>query len=73
MGISDITQKGRTLQFTLAKFSFEAVAAVCALPVYARRMFLAPKSDKPLLTLKLAAGENGLKAAEEFLKNFANV
>ena len=73
MGVSDITQKGRTLQFTLAKFSFEAVAAVCALPVYARRMFLAPKSDKPLLTLKLAAGENGLKAAEEFLKNFANV
>ena len=73
MGISDITQKGRTLQFTLAKFSFEAVAAVCALPVYARRMFLAPKSEKPLLTLKLAAGENGLKAAEEFLKNFANV
>ena len=73
MGISDISQKGRTLQFTLAKFSFEAVAAVCALPVYARRMFLAPKSEKPLLTLKLAAGENGLKAAEEFLKNFANV
>ena len=73
MGISDITQKGRTLQFTLAKFSFEAVAAVCALPVYARRMFLAPKSDKPLLTLKLTPGENGLKAAEEFLKNFANV
>ena len=69
-GISDISQKGRTLQFTLAKFSFEAVAAVCALPAYEKRMFLSPKSDKPLLTLKLAAGENSLKAAEEFLQNF---
>ena len=71
-GISDISQKGRTLQFTLAKFSFEAVAAVCALPAYEKRMFLSPKSDKPLLTLKLAAGENSLKAAEEFLQNFHN-
>ena len=71
-GISDISQKGRTIQFTLAKFSFEAVSAVCALPAYQRRVFLSPKTEKPLLTLKLAAGENSLKAAEEFLKNFHN-
>ncbi|MGM9523119.1 MAG: transcription-repair coupling factor [Faecousia sp.] len=71
-GISDISQKGRTIQFTLAKFSFEAVAAVCGLPAYQKRVFLSPKTEKPLLTLKLAAGENSLKAAEEFLKNFHN-
>ncbi len=71
-GISDISQKGRTIQFTLAKFSFEAVSAVCALPAYQKRVFLSPKTEKPLLTLKLAAGENSLKAAEEFLKKFHN-
>ena len=71
-GISDIAQKGRTIQFTLAKFSFEAVAAVCGLTAYQKRVFLSPKTEKPLLTLKLAAGENSLKAAEEFLKNFHN-
>lgn len=71
-GISDISQKGRTIQFTLAKFSFEAVAAVCGLPAYQKRVFLSPKTEKPLLTLKLAAGENPLKSVEEFLKNFQN-
>ena len=71
-GISDISQKGRTIQFTLAKFSFESVAAICALPAYQKRVFLSPKTEKPLLTLKLAAGENALKAAEDFLKNFRN-
>ena len=71
-GISDISQKGRTIQFTLAKFSFESVAAICALPAYQKRVFLLPKTEKPLLTLKLAAGENALKAAEDFLKNFRN-
>ncbi len=71
-GISDISQKGRTIAFTLKKFSFEAVAAVCGLPAYQKRLYLSPKTDKPLLTLKLAAGENPLRASEEFIKNFCN-
>ncbi len=69
-GISDISQKGRTIEFCLKKFEFEAVAALCGLPAYQKRVYLSPKSDKPILTLKLLAGENPLKAAEELLKNY---
>ncbi len=69
-GISDISQKGRTLHFRLEKFEFEAVAALCGQPEYKNRIFLAPKTDQPLLTLKLAAGENPLKAAQALVKSY---
>ncbi len=73
IGISDIKQKGRTIEFTLAKFEFEAVAALCGQAAYHKRIFLSPKSDKPLLTLKLAANESPLKAAEALVRDFAAV
>ena len=69
-GISDISQKGKTVIFTLAKFEFETVAAICGSEAYKRRIFLSPKTEKPLLTLKLAANDNPLKAAEEFVRAY---
>lgn len=69
-GISDISQKGRTVIFTLAKFEFEAVAAICGSEAYKKRIFLSPKTEKPLLTLKLAANENPLRASEEFVRAY---
>ena len=68
LGISDISQKGRTLRFTYAQFSLEAVAAVCGADAYKKRVFFAPNAEKPLLTLNLAAGEDPLRAAQEFVK-----
>ena len=68
LGISDISQKGRTLRFTYAQFSLEAVAAVCGADTYKKRVFFAPNAEKPLLTLNLAAGEDPLRAAQEFVK-----
>ena len=70
-GISDISQKGRTVIFTLAKFEFEAVAAICGAVAYKKRVFLSPKTEKPTLTLKLAASENPLKAAETFVRDYS--
>ena len=67
VGISDISQKGRTLRFTLERFVFETVADVCGAEIYRRRLFLSPNSQKPLLTLQLAPGENPLHAAETLL------
>ena len=64
-GISDITQKGRTILFTLTSFDFEAVAALCS--KYQKRLFLSPKAEKPTLTLNLPAGENPLRAAEQLV------
>ena len=66
-GICDITQKGRTLCFTYAQFSLEAVAAVCSAPEYKKRVFLSPNAEKPTLTLKLTAGEDPLRAAQQLL------
>ncbi len=71
--ISDISQKGRTVIFTLENFQFEDISALCALPEYKNRLFLSPRSQKPQLSLKLAAGENSLKASENFVKNFLNM
>lgn len=66
-GICDISQKGRTLRFTYAQFTLESVAAVCGAPEYKKRVFFSPNAEKPLLTLNLAAGENPLLAAQQFL------
>ena len=71
--ISDISQKGRTVVFTVEGFEFEKISALCGLPEYKNRVFLSPKAQKPTLTLKLAAGENPLKASENFLKNYRNL
>ena len=68
LGICDISQKGRTLRFTYAQFSLEAVAAVCGADAYKRRVFFAPNAEKPLLTLNLTAGEDLLRAAQDFVK-----
>ena len=50
-----------------AQFTLESVAAVCGAPEYKKRVFFSPNAEKPLLTLNLAAGENPLAAAQQFL------
>ncbi len=73
LSISDISQKGRTVVFTLESFQFEAISAMCALPEYKNRLFLSPKTQKPTLTMKLAAGENSLKASEAFVRHYGEL
>ena len=68
LGISDISQKGRTLCLTLSKFDFESVSRLCA--AYEKRMFLSPNTKTPTLTLNLKAGEDALKAAEQLVSRF---
>ena len=73
LGVADIAQRGRTIQFTLTQFEFEAIAALCGRAAYQKRVFLSPKADKPILTLQLRAGENPLKAAQELIAAFAGL
>ncbi len=73
LGVADIAQRGRTIQFTLTQFEFEAIAALCGQAAYQKRVFLSPKADKPILTLQLRAGENPLKAAQELIAAFAGL
>ena len=71
LGVTDLTQKGRTLMLTLSRFEFEAIAALCGQAAYQKRIFLSPKADKPILTLNLRTGENPLKAAQELIAAYA--
>ena len=71
LGVTDLTQKGRTLMLTLSRFEFEAIAALCGQAAYQKRIFLSPKADKPILTLNLRTGENPLKAAQELIGAYA--
>ena len=71
LGVTDLSQKGRTICFTLSRFEFEAIAALCGQAAYQKRIFLSPKADKPILTLNLRAGENPLKAAQELVAAYA--
>lgn len=61
-GVSDISQKGDTLRFQLGVFRPEALAAVCSLAKYRRRLVLAA-GETPALTLKLRPGEDVLECA----------
>ncbi len=71
LNICDISQKGRTIRFTLTKFDFDAVSQLCA--KYQKRLSIAPKSDKPILVLSLAANENPLHAAQTLVKEFSAI
>nr|WP_325184780.1 transcription-repair coupling factor [uncultured Oscillibacter sp.] len=61
-GVSDISQKGDALRFQLEVFRPEALAAVCSLAKYRRRLVLAA-GETPALTLKLSPGEDVLESA----------
>ena len=61
-GVSDISQKGSSLRFTLAVFRPEALVAVCGLGKYKYRLTLSA-GEQPSLTLKLKPGEDVLETA----------
>ena len=73
LAITDISQKGQELLFTLLALDFETVSALCGTPGLAGRLFVQPRSRQPLLRLKLNRGENSLKAAAMLVDAFAKL
>ena len=67
-GICDISQKGSALRLQLGLFRPEALAAVCGLAKYRRRLTLSA-GEKPALTLKLKPGEDVLEAARTLVED----
>ena len=65
-GITDISQKKDTLHFQLGVFRPEALAAVCGLAKYRRRLTLAA-GETPRLTLRLKPGADVLESATELV------
>ena len=65
-GVSDITQKGDEIRFTLADFHAETVVTLCGLNKYRRKLTLSA-GQPPALTLKLSKGADVLDAARELV------
>ena len=61
-GISEIVQRGDKLKFTIACFSVQAIAKVCASPKYRHRLQLAA-GEVPCLTLALRPKDPVLETA----------
>ncbi len=61
-GISDISQRGDKLKFTIQNFAVEAIAKVCAMPKYRHRLALSA-GDTPALTLTLRPKDAVLETA----------
>ena len=73
LAVTDITQKGSDLLFTLLALDLETVSALCAAPELNGRLFVQPKSRQPVLRLKLRREENSLKAAVALVERFAAI
>ena len=72
LGVTDLTQKGQDLFVTFVRLDFQAISAVCADPLYAKRLFIQPKSRTPMLRLRLRPGENSLKQAADLIRDLRN-
>ena len=67
-GVSDISQKGNVLRLQLGVFHPEALAAVCGLAKYRRRLTLAA-GEVPALSLILKPGEDVLETARTLVED----
>ena len=61
-GISDISQRGDKLRFTIAEFAVEAIAKLCGMAKYRQRLSLAA-GDVPTMTLTLRKNDEVLPTA----------
>ncbi|MCI8916582.1 MAG: transcription-repair coupling factor [Oscillospiraceae bacterium] len=66
--VSDISQKGGALVFTLERFDLEAIAALAG--QYPGRLLFSP-GDKAAFTLRLKKGEDPLRMAAQVVERYA--
>lgn len=67
-GISDISQRGDKLRFTIADFAIEAIAQLCTMRKYRQRLSLAA-GEVPTMTLTLRKTEDVLPAALQLVED----
>ncbi len=69
-GISEIIQKGSTLNFLLDHFELERVSRLCAGEKYQGRVVFAA-GEKPYLALRLKKGEDALRWGTRLVEDYA--
>ena len=70
-GITDITQKGNVIRFTLAEFDMERVSALYAQSRYKGRLKV-EAAKKPVLSLRLPVKARVLDEAAAFIADWKN-
>ena len=69
-GISEITQKGQTVVFSLAEVDLQRLSKLCSGEKYQTRVRFAP-GEKPNLTLRLKRGEDPLRWGSKLVEDYA--
>ena len=72
VGISDITQRGTVLKFSLADFVPERIAGLCGMAKYRQRLHLAAGST-PAITLQLRPKDEVLGAARGLVEDLRSI
>ena len=67
--VSELTQKGDKLVFTLEEFRLEPFSALCAQERYSKRLLLMPGSV-PRFSLRLGKNEDPLRAARQLVEDY---
>ena len=68
-GISEISQKGMALNFTLDEFDFQRISLLCGSEKYKGRLLFSA-GEKPYLSLKVKKGEDVLKLGERLVSDY---
>ncbi|MGN0969058.1 MAG: transcription-repair coupling factor [Oscillospiraceae bacterium] len=68
-GISEISQKGMALNFTLDGFDLERISRLCGSDKYKGRLLFSA-GEKPYLSLKVKKGEDVLKLGERLVADY---
>ena len=68
-GISEISQKGMALNFTLDGFDLERISLLCGSERYKGRLLFSA-GEKPYLSLKVKKGEDVLKLGERLVRDY---
>ena len=69
-GISEISQKGMALNFTLDAFDLERISQLCSLERYKGKLLFSA-GEKPYLSLKVKKGEDVLKLGDRLVDDYA--
>lgn len=71
-GISEITQKGQTVVFSLAEVDLQRLSKLCSGEKYQARVRFAPGAgEKPCLTLRLKRGEDPLRWGSKLVEDYS--
>ena len=69
-GISEISQKGGSLNCYLDGFDLQRVSALCGMPKYRGRLLFSA-GERPYLALRLKKGEDALKFGRKLVEDYA--